>query len=272
MKDFCAASIQEINAAELQQMLETKNSAPPLLVDVRQPQEYRNSHIPGAVLIPLGQLELPHPALADTTRPTVVYCRSGRRSMAGAKLLCSMGFQDVKSLQDGILGWHFETLAGPPKPVLSSEKVKSIEDIIIEALGREWLAQGYYRKWSAQAVEGAISRLLEELISRETAHLEAIYHRYVSWCRENDTAPLALEQLRNKVPHSFELNLPDMPLASREELLEIAVEKEYEAYNFYKTSAEMIDDAEFKGLLFDLSFEERTHASSLLHLLAEPES
>jgi sulfur-carrier protein adenylyltransferase/sulfurtransferase len=269
MQDHCAASIREIDAAELQQMLGTQKDSPPLLIDVREPQEYKQAHIPGALLIPLGQLEFPHPVLAkNPARPTVVYCRSGKRSMAGATILCRMGFKDVMSLKGGIMDWHYETLAGPPRAVLSQEEVKSVQDLFAAAMGRELLAHGLYVQWSLKAEE-PVKGLLQELSFREEAHMDAIYNRYYSWCRENDALPMEREQFKTEAVRPGEEKSPDPPFSSSVDLLELAVAKEFEAYNFYKTSAEMIGDEELRGLLFDLSFEERTHASLLLDLLAK---
>ena len=269
MQNHCTSSVREIDAAELQQMLNRqKDYPPPLIIDVRQPQEYQQSHIPGALLIPLGQLEVPHPALVNPARPTVVYCRSGKRSMAGAMILCRMGYQDLMSLKGGILGWHFETLSGPSRAVLSQEEANSVQDLLTLAMGREMLAQGLYRQWSIISKEEPVKKLLQELFFREAAHMDAIYNRYLSWCGENDTVPLDRDQLRAAAV-SPEEEKTDAPFSSAEELLELAVAREFEAYNFYRTSAELTSDEELRGLLFDLSFEERTHASSLLHLLTD---
>ena len=77
---------------------------PPLLVDVREPQEWAISRIEGAVLIPKGALG---ERVGEITRArsVVLYCRSGRRSADAAKFLLDLGFANVKSLRGGINAW-----------------------------------------------------------------------------------------------------------------------------------------------------------------------
>jgi rhodanese-related sulfurtransferase len=131
--------LSEIDAMELQVLLQLKEN-PPLLIDVRQPQEYVAGHIPGALLFPLGQVELARPQI-DENRTVVVYCRSGKRSLAAAGILCRLGLTEVFSLKGGILGWHYELITGPPQGTLSSEDVKTVMDILLLAMEKELQAR-----------------------------------------------------------------------------------------------------------------------------------
>jgi rhodanese-related sulfurtransferase len=93
----------EITVQDLAQRLKTPT--PPLLLDVRQPEEYALAHLEGAQLIPLGELanrmsEIPAGDL-------IVYCHSGRRSLTAASMLISKGRQAV-SLRGGIDAWSRE--------------------------------------------------------------------------------------------------------------------------------------------------------------------
>jgi rhodanese-related sulfurtransferase len=82
-------------------------------VDVREPDEFAEGHIPGARNSPRGFLEvkadLEHPKrdpwLADRSRPIVVYCGGGNRSALAARTLQEMGFTQVVSLAEGWKGW-----------------------------------------------------------------------------------------------------------------------------------------------------------------------
>ena len=74
------------------------------ILDVRQPEEWQEVHIPGATLIPLGELagrldEVPK------DKPVVVYCRSGNRSREGRDILQQAGFEQVTSMAGGIRAW-----------------------------------------------------------------------------------------------------------------------------------------------------------------------
>jgi rhodanese-related sulfurtransferase len=73
------------------------------LIDVREPHEYAQGHVPGAALIPLGQL--PHRVQEVPKNDTVyVICQSGNRSKQGAEALAAHGVNAV-SVDEGTLGW-----------------------------------------------------------------------------------------------------------------------------------------------------------------------
>ena len=73
------------------------------LIDVREPAEYVEAHVPGAVLVPMGQLPS---RLEELPRERTVYviCRSGNRSGAMGPLLDAHGFDSVNVL-GGTLAW-----------------------------------------------------------------------------------------------------------------------------------------------------------------------
>jgi len=92
----------DITAPELAALLES--TTPPRLLDVREPHELEISHLPGATLIPLGQLASRLSEL-DTAQEMVVFCKGGTRSARALELLVSAGFRKVKNLQGGINAW-----------------------------------------------------------------------------------------------------------------------------------------------------------------------
>ncbi len=73
------------------------------VVDVREPMEYVNGHVPGAVLIPMGQLPSRQ---ADLPRnaPVYVICASGNRSSSMAAYLSGIGI-DARSVRGGTSAW-----------------------------------------------------------------------------------------------------------------------------------------------------------------------
>lgn len=75
------------------------------ILDVRQPEEWAEVHIPGAILIPLG--ELPgRVAEVPRDRDVVVVCRSGNRSEAGRDILRGAGHTRVTSMTGGVREWQ----------------------------------------------------------------------------------------------------------------------------------------------------------------------
>ncbi|BCB95591.1 sulfurtransferase [Dissulfurispira thermophila] len=76
-----------------------------LLLDVRQPEEYKNGHIPGAVLLPLP--ELPDRLGELNVRNGIItYCRLGRRSLAAAQLIADERDAEVYTIDGGIMAWN----------------------------------------------------------------------------------------------------------------------------------------------------------------------
>lgn len=86
-----------------------------LLIDIREADEYRRGHIPGAVLLPRGLLEFEIHRLVELARrnpsapaedqPIVLYCGTGGRSALAAQTLEEMGYRKVKSMAGGIVAW-----------------------------------------------------------------------------------------------------------------------------------------------------------------------
>ena len=74
------------------------------IVDVRQPEEFNQGHIQGAVLMPLGGLSSTYAALPKTGK-LVVYCRSGHRSGQAVQFLLAHGYANAISLNGGYTAW-----------------------------------------------------------------------------------------------------------------------------------------------------------------------
>jgi phage shock protein E len=69
-----------------------------LLVDVRSPEEFASGHLPGAVNLPVQELDARLGELGPNDRPLVLYCRSGNRSARAAATLTRAGHKDVHNL------------------------------------------------------------------------------------------------------------------------------------------------------------------------------
>lgn len=80
-----------------------------LLLDVRTSREYQQSHVPGAINIPLDQLEGRLSEVPED-EAVVVICASGNRSQTGAALLKEAGRQAVFNLQGGTMVWMMNGL------------------------------------------------------------------------------------------------------------------------------------------------------------------
>jgi len=100
------AAVVDVGASELASRLAA--AEPPLLLDVREPEEFVGElgHVAGALLVPLDVLERRLPKLAGyADRDVVVICRAGARSATACAILRAAGFGSVRNLAGGMLAW-----------------------------------------------------------------------------------------------------------------------------------------------------------------------
>ncbi|MDX6520086.1 MAG: sulfur-carrier protein adenylyltransferase/sulfurtransferase, partial [Gaiellales bacterium] len=96
--------IREISPKEAAQKLAA--GPRPVLLDVRERDEWEQGHIPGAIHIPRGNLESRiDNAVPDRNASVIVYCAAGNRSAYAAKTLAELGFGDVLSISGGFSQW-----------------------------------------------------------------------------------------------------------------------------------------------------------------------
>jgi glyoxylase-like metal-dependent hydrolase (beta-lactamase superfamily II)/rhodanese-related sulfurtransferase len=104
--------VRQLSSDEVHARLKTDPA--PLLLDVREPEEYTGElgHIPSSQLIPLKELSQRVSELnAYSDTPIIVVCRAGVRSTTAAAMLTGMGFSQVLNLKGGMLDWNDEGFA-----------------------------------------------------------------------------------------------------------------------------------------------------------------
>ncbi|MCL2726520.1 MAG: molybdopterin-synthase adenylyltransferase MoeB [Polyangiaceae bacterium] len=95
---------KEVSLAELKRRLDAKESY--VLLDVRDKEEFRTGHIPGALSLPRGFLEIQVEALIPNKSTKIVtYCGSGARSALAAKTLADLGYTNVETANPGFVHW-----------------------------------------------------------------------------------------------------------------------------------------------------------------------
>jgi sulfur-carrier protein adenylyltransferase/sulfurtransferase len=95
--------VEEVDAGTARELIDERD---PIVVDVREQDEWDEGHIPGAVHIPRGHLESRiERAAPDSSRPVLLYCSAGNRSAFAAKTLAELGYEDVASLAGGFTDW-----------------------------------------------------------------------------------------------------------------------------------------------------------------------
>ncbi len=95
--------MQQMTAVELNQRLQS-GMPPPLLLDVREPHEFRHCRIEGSVNMPMNQVVSDYSKL-DPHRETVVICHHGIRSLQIANFLLNHGFLEIANLTGGVAAW-----------------------------------------------------------------------------------------------------------------------------------------------------------------------
>ena len=96
------AAVAVVTVSDLRERLSADPR--PFLLDVREPWEYLAGHVPGAELIPLGELEQ-RVSEIPRDRPIFAICHSGQRSLAAADYLLAIGYRDVVNVDGGTAAW-----------------------------------------------------------------------------------------------------------------------------------------------------------------------
>ena len=131
------SEIDEVDAVRARELLAGDN--PPLLVDIREFDEWAEGKIPGAVLIPRGNLESRIEQVApEKSRPILLYCAQGNRTVFGAKSLSELGYTDVISLAGGYTDWKrngFDTEL--PGGLDDAKRARYSRHLLIPEVGEE---------------------------------------------------------------------------------------------------------------------------------------
>ena len=102
--ELARPAIKETSIAESDESIKNATA----IIDVREPEEYRAGHIPGAINIPRGVLEFKLgmvPGLDARDVSLLLYCKSSGRSALACKSLQEMGYMHTESLQGGFDAW-----------------------------------------------------------------------------------------------------------------------------------------------------------------------
>ena len=104
--DGGSATYDQISGAEAKALMDSESGY--IILDAREQDEYDEGHIPGAILIPYGEIaDRAEKELPDKNQLILVYCRSGRRSKIAAEELVKLGYTNVKEF-GGIIDWEYE--------------------------------------------------------------------------------------------------------------------------------------------------------------------
>ncbi|MGH9116378.1 MAG: molybdopterin-synthase adenylyltransferase MoeB [Acidimicrobiales bacterium] len=121
-RDLLSQTKQQIREIDTAEAAEARDAGA-VVLDVREPEEYQQGAIPGAIHIPRGQLESNiENRIPDKAVPVVIHCASGVRSAFAAKTLQDLGYADVVSVNGGFNRWKDEGRDWKVPVTLSAEQ------------------------------------------------------------------------------------------------------------------------------------------------------
>ena len=137
MLQAARAAIEEVDATGAQALLASDDA--PVLVDVRERDEWEQGRIAGAVHVPRGHLESKIEAAApDRSRPVLLYCSAGNRSAFAAKTLAELGYERPISLAGGYTDWQRSGLPTDlPRTLGPARTTRYSRHLLIPEVGEE---------------------------------------------------------------------------------------------------------------------------------------
>jgi len=266
-----APSHQEIPAWTVEQVrgvLQEHDPDAVTLLDVRQPEEFAEGHLPGARLIPVGDLPVRIGEVPRTGRPTIVYCRSGMRAARGTALLLQAGFRDVWNMQGGILAWNGLVAVGAPEAGTGwFQGAHGPADTAALAWILERGAQIFYERMARRFAGTDTGDLVRSLASVEEQHKQGLrtLHEAVTGV-PGDPVPEDEVEARDTMEGGTSIRRTLAWAEQRKALdvLEFAVAMEVNAYDRYQQAARSFPDAESREVLVRLAREEKEHLDRLL--------
>jgi molybdopterin/thiamine biosynthesis adenylyltransferase/rhodanese-related sulfurtransferase len=139
-REFVKQAKSEVEPLDLEQVRDMiRRHEPITLVDVREGDEWRAGHLPTAIHIPRGFLELQiDDALPDKEAPIVLYCAGGNRSAMAAKTMRDLGYSNIRHMVRGFSGWRdagFEVVV--PKKWTPEQRERYSRHFTLPEVGEE---------------------------------------------------------------------------------------------------------------------------------------
>ncbi|MCP3871781.1 MAG: hypothetical protein GY699_01290 [Desulfobacteraceae bacterium] len=236
--------IQELSTKTLARFIKEKKEEEFLIVDVRQLEEYRLDHIPGATHIPLAEIQF-DPFLFDDDRKLIFYCRSGSRSKVAASFVSEAGYDEKQlyHLKGGMLEYTGEILLNMPRIDHFPSDISS-KDIMEKSIDFEKGAYFFYSSVKEKFHGSALYHAMEEMGQAEISHAKSIYNQM----KKDYTVEMDFDLFFNtckgqileggKSLKEIENFLSEIKSDECIDIIDFAIELEFTAYDLYKTMAE----------------------------------
>ncbi|MEJ2672143.1 MAG: rhodanese-like domain-containing protein [Deltaproteobacteria bacterium] len=266
--------VNSMNAEEAKAYMAQHEEKDYTLLDVRQPREYEESHLPGAKLMPLPQLSDTYKDL-DPEKPTIVHCAIGGRSRVASQMLSGWGFKEVYNLAGGIKAVEGHKATGPKE--LNLDLVRGDESptqIITLAYGMEKALQLFYEMLLDQSQDQEMQALFKQLAELEIRHEDRLFETYRqvepdAQDRKSFEAAIMPQILEGGFDAKEFLETNKSHLQTPTEVLDLAMMLETQALDLYLRFAGRCEQAKTREVLYSLADEEKAHLARLGQLLEE---
>lgn len=264
--------VESLEADEAKKFIDDHEEGSYTLLDVRQPGEYEESHIPGAKLIPITKLSDSMDEL-DPEKPVLVYCAIGGRSRVAAQMLAANDFKLVYNMKGGIKAWNGSTAEGPVElnlGLISGDE--SPADIIILAYGMEAGLARFYDEMLKTNPDQDLNALLKQLSSMEAAHKNYLHGLYKA-AVDPTTSKDALEKLTDTKFMEGGFSVSDFIRANQnyvhdpDSILNLSLMLETQALDLYLRFSFKIEEGKGRDILRKIADEEKSHLELLGRLL-----
>ncbi len=242
------------------------------LVDVRQPVEYERGHLPGARLIPVGQLDERVSEL-DPGKITITYCTAGVRSRAAAAVLERAGFREVYSMAGGINAWRGLVAEGFPEAGISwFSAARSANELTALAWVLEDGTKTFYEKMAEISTDREAAALFRELVKAEEGHKEMLagLYRCISGAVGEVDFPSILGKYPQEKTMEGGMRLGDAVAWADgkdvRDVIELSISLETGSYDRYQVLLRRVNDEKSLKIFRSLAHEEKRHLGLLTEL------
>src|SRR5438552_15171027 len=127
--------VPEVSPEEVKQKLD--GGTRPLLLDVREKEEFRQGYVPGALSLPRGFLEMRvEETVPDKAAPIVAYCGGGTRSLLAGRILKELGYTNVVSMRGGFTAWKNQGLPiAADRPFTAEQHLRHSRHFLLPEVG-----------------------------------------------------------------------------------------------------------------------------------------
>jgi rubrerythrin/rhodanese-related sulfurtransferase len=273
MTEMDNLEFENLTAEELRAYRQSQPEDSYLLIDVRQPAEYEQGHIPGARLMPLPEVESGLFTL-PADRDLIFYCQNGARSQWAASLAGEgeVSEKNVYNLMNGLLGWEGKILPGYPR-VKIFEKGENLEQLLTAAMDLEKGAWRFYQYVMERYPDDPMRPTFEQVAISEKAHAGMIYRFWQQF--QNNPPPFdsLYQELKGNILEGGQ-SLDDacrlLDCAASQGIpavIELAMTIEYRAFDLYRSMAEQTKNADAGSTFLSIAQAEKAHLRALTRAL-----